>query len=87
VSTSLQNSIEDLRDAWSYSEDMGMLPVDLDAKAEKALNELTADGRSATEAVREALVIAQRLHRMEPARVAAGSWLTIPPTGPKQKRS
>ncbi|MEU0483846.1 hypothetical protein [Streptosporangium sp. NPDC006013] len=50
---------------------MGMLTVDLDAKAEKALNELTSDGRSATEAVREALVIAQRLHRMELARVAA----------------
>ncbi|MGC5011844.1 hypothetical protein ACLQ2R_13860 [Streptosporangium sp. DT93] len=48
-----------------------MLTVDLDARAEKALNELTADGRSANEAVREALVIAQRLHRMEEARIAA----------------
>ncbi|MFJ2034114.1 hypothetical protein [Streptosporangium sp. NPDC087985] len=48
-----------------------MLTVDLDARAEKALNELTSDGRSATEAVREALVSAKHLHRMEVARVAA----------------
>ncbi|MFF5247762.1 hypothetical protein ACFY3V_26045 [Streptosporangium sp. NPDC000095] len=50
---------------------MAMLSVDLDARAEKALSELTADGRSVTEAVREALVVAQRLHRMEEARIAA----------------
>ncbi|MEV7012639.1 hypothetical protein [Streptosporangium sp. NPDC051022] len=50
---------------------MAMLTVDLDAKAEKALSELTSDGRSPTEVVREALVIAQRLHRLEAARVSA----------------
>ncbi|GAA3104394.1 hypothetical protein [Streptosporangium carneum] len=49
---------------------MATLTVDLDAKAERALTELTSDGRSATEAVREALVITQRLHRMELARIA-----------------
>jgi hypothetical protein len=48
-----------------------MLAVDLNAKEERAVNELTSDGRSATEVVREARVIAQRLHRMEPARIAA----------------
>ncbi|MER5318456.1 hypothetical protein [Streptosporangium roseum] len=50
---------------------MGMLTVDLDAKAEKALGELTSDGRSVNDAVREALVVAQRLRRMELARIAA----------------
>ncbi|GIH71549.1 hypothetical protein [Sphaerimonospora thailandensis] len=62
---------EDLRETAPYSEDMGMLTVELDVKAEKALGELTSDGRSASEAVREALLIAQRLRRMEQAQVAA----------------
>ncbi|MCG5218752.1 hypothetical protein [Streptosporangium sp. KLBMP 9127] len=57
---------------------MGMLTVDLDRKAEKALDELTADGRSATDAVRGALLVAQRLHRMELARIAADRLATDP---------
>jgi hypothetical protein len=48
-----------------------MLTVQIDAKTEKALAELTADGRSATDVVREALLIANRLRRMELARVEA----------------
>ncbi|MEU9832636.1 hypothetical protein AB0D67_13995 [Streptosporangium sp. NPDC048047] len=48
-----------------------MLTVDLDTRAEKALDELTSDGRSVNDAVREALLIAQRLRRMELAQMAA----------------
>ncbi|MFC4586847.1 hypothetical protein [Sphaerisporangium corydalis] len=48
-----------------------MLTVQIDAKTEKALAELTADGRSATDVVREALLIANRLRRTEVARLEA----------------
>ncbi|MFC7381227.1 hypothetical protein [Sphaerisporangium rhizosphaerae] len=50
---------------------MAVLTVQIDAKTEKALAELTADGRSATDVVREALLIANRLRRMEVARLEA----------------
>ncbi|WP_248961361.1 hypothetical protein [Sphaerisporangium perillae] len=50
---------------------MAVLTVQIDAKTEKALAELTADGRSATDVVREALLIANRLRRMEVARMEA----------------
>ncbi|GGK73441.1 hypothetical protein Sme01_06880 [Sphaerisporangium melleum] len=60
-----------LRRLPSYSDDMAVLTVQIDAKTEKALAELTADGRSATDVVREALLIANRLRRMEVARIEA----------------
>ncbi|WP_214410704.1 hypothetical protein [Sphaerisporangium fuscum] len=50
---------------------MGVLTVQIDARTEKALAELTADGRSITDVVREALLIASRLRRMEVARLEA----------------
>ncbi|MFC4586931.1 hypothetical protein [Sphaerisporangium corydalis] len=50
---------------------MAMLTVQIDAKAEKALAELTADGRSANDVVREALLISNHLRRMELARTEA----------------
>jgi Arc/MetJ-type ribon-helix-helix transcriptional regulator len=57
---------------------MAMLTVRIDAKTEKALADLTADGRSATDAVREALLIANRLRRMELARIEAQELASDP---------
>jgi hypothetical protein len=50
---------------------MGMLTIEIDARTEKVLDELTSDGRSATEAIREAIHVAGRLRWMEQARADA----------------
>ncbi|MFF0312314.1 hypothetical protein ACFYSC_33180 [Streptosporangium sp. NPDC004379] len=50
---------------------MGMLTVEIDPDTERVLSELTADGRSTNEVVREAIHIAGRLRWMEQARADA----------------
>ncbi|MFG1875155.1 hypothetical protein ACGFIV_09985 [Sphaerisporangium sp. NPDC049003] len=50
---------------------MTVLTVEIDPKTEKILSELTADGRSTTEVIREAIHIAGRLRWVEQARADA----------------
>ncbi|MGW0590354.1 hypothetical protein [Streptosporangium sp. NPDC002607] len=50
---------------------MGMLTVEIDSDTEKILSELTSEGRSTTDVIREAIRIAGRLRWLEQARADA----------------
>ncbi|SFI88973.1 hypothetical protein SAMN05216275_105283 [Streptosporangium canum] len=50
---------------------MGVLTVEIDSDTERVLSELTSDGRSTTDVIREAIHIAGRLRWMDQARTDA----------------
>ncbi|MEU4835452.1 hypothetical protein [Streptosporangium sp. NPDC023615] len=50
---------------------MAMLTVEIDSDTERILSELTSEGRSTTDVIREAIHVAGRLRWMEQARADA----------------
>lgn len=62
---------QDLRATSTYSDNMAVLTIELDPTTEQILARLTADGRSATDVVREAIRLADRLRWLEQARADA----------------
>lgn len=61
-------SVVDLSYVSSYAPDVAVLNFRTDERSERALAELTADGTTTSEAIRQALVDAVRLRRREQMR-------------------
>lgn len=72
----VESIVVEMSYTWSYDCRMAVLNFRTDARSEKALAELMADGSTASDAIRRALVDAVRLRRREQMRAESRALAT-----------